>query len=68
MEFIMSFIHEAFRADLEPMRSTNAPMAATDRLVTTQLLMSLIGATVVQVGIATIAIVSYLFPRANKPT
>ncbi len=34
-----------------------------DRLITTETVMSLIGATVVQVGGAVIAIVAYLFPK-----
>jgi len=39
----------------------------SDRAITASVFMSLIGATVVQVGVATIAIVSYLFPkRANS--
>jgi len=34
-----------------------------DRVITANVFMSLIGATVVQVGVATVAIVSYLFPK-----
>jgi hypothetical protein len=59
---VMSFVHEAFLQDLQQM-AANPPLKPADRLVTTNVLMSLVGATVVQVGVAVIAIVSYLFPR-----
>jgi hypothetical protein len=59
---VMSFIKIAFDTDVAQMAG-NPPLKPVDRLVTTQVLVSLIGATVVQVGVAVIAIVSYLFPK-----
>jgi hypothetical protein len=61
---VMFFIHEAFLNDVAQMSATS-PLKPEDRLITTEVVMSLIGATVVQVGIAVIAIVSYLFPKQN---
>lgn len=56
---VMDFVKSVFRADLDLLKQS----AATPRVITTQVVMSLIGATVVQVGVAIIAIVSYLFPK-----
>lgn len=39
------------------------PLPPEHRLITANVVMSLIGATVVQTGIGFIAITSYLFPR-----
>lgn len=54
---VMEFIRDAFDHDVA------SKLARSDRLVTTELLMTLIGATVVQTGVGIIAIVSYLFPK-----
>jgi sterol desaturase/sphingolipid hydroxylase (fatty acid hydroxylase superfamily) len=62
---VMWFIKEAFLHDLAAM-ATKPPMLPADRLVTTNVLMSLIGATVIQTGIGFIAIVSYLFPKRSS--
>lgn len=59
---VMWFIRDAFHQDLVGMAG-KPPLLPADRLVTTNVLMSLIGATVVQTGIGFIAIVSYLFPK-----
>jgi hypothetical protein len=61
---VMWFIKEAFFHDLASMAATQ-PTQHTDRLVTTNVLMALIGATVIQTGMGFIAIVSYLFPKRN---
>lgn len=60
---VMSFIEDVFKQDIASMKLASPP----SRIVTTEVLMSLIGATVVQVGVATIAIVSYLFPKTKPP-
>ena len=59
---VMLFIRSAFEQDLIAMVA-KPPLAPGDRLVTTGVLMALIGATVIQTGIGFIAIVSYLFPK-----
>ena len=56
---IISFIRDAFDYDVA------SKLAAGDRLVTTEVLMTLIAATVVQTGVGVIAILSYLFPKRN---
>ena len=58
---VMLFIWKVFASDLEHVKI--APDTA--RIVTTEVLMSLVAATVVQVGVAVIAIVSYLFPKGQ---
>ena len=60
---VMSFVSEAFLNDVEQMKANPPLIKPSDRLITTEVVMSLIGATVVQVGVAVIAIVSYLFPK-----
>jgi len=62
---VMSFVHDAFANDVARM-AAQPPMASADRLVTTSVLMSLIGATVVQTGVGFIAIMSYLFPKQGR--
>ena len=62
---VMLFIRDAFAQDQVAM-AAKPPMLAADRLVTTNVLMALIGATVVQTGIGFIAIVSYLFPKRES--
>lgn len=59
---VMWFLWQAFQQDVSLM-TAKPPWVASDRLVTTNVLMSLIGATVVQTGVGFIAIVSYLFPK-----
>lgn len=59
---VMGFVRDAFTNDSTHLLA-NPPMAAADRLVTSNVVMALIGATVVQTGIGFIAIVSYLFPK-----
>lgn len=59
---VMLFVYEAFLNDVAQM-AANPPLKPENRLITTEVVMSLIGATVVQVGVAVIAIVSYLFPK-----
>ncbi len=54
---VMQFIDVVFAADMG--------LPAANRVITKEVLMSLIGATVVQVGVATIAIVGYLFPKVR---
>jgi hypothetical protein len=56
---VMRFIERVFDADLVLLKT----LPASPRVVTTQVLIGLITATVVQVGVAIIAIVSYLFPK-----
>jgi hypothetical protein len=63
---VMKLVWHAFDADLSMMEKFPQVFKPSDRAITANVFMSLIGATVVQVGVATIAIVSYLFPkRAN---
>ena len=59
---VIEFVQEALRLDIARMNAT-PPMPPEHRLVTSQVVMALIGATVVQTGIGFIAITSYLFPR-----
>ena len=59
---VMAFVNHALAQDLAQMAAM-PPMAAADRLITSNVVMSLIGATVVQTGIGFIAITSYLFPK-----
>ena len=61
---VMFFVYEAFLNDVAQMAAT-PPLKPEDRLITTEVVISLIGATVVQVGVAVIAIVSYLFPKQS---
>lgn len=60
---VMSFVREAFLNDVAQMAANPPLIKPEDRLITTEVVISLIGATVVQVGVAVIAIVSYLFPK-----
>lgn len=59
---VMDFVKTAFAADRELAKT--APAAT--RLVTPQVLHVLIGATAVQVGVATLALMNYLFPKPSK--
>ncbi|WP_061301625.1 hypothetical protein [Janthinobacterium agaricidamnosum] len=62
---VMSFIRDAFAHDSARMLAS-PPMPAADRLITSNVVMALIGATVVQTGIGFIAIMSYLFPKRPR--
>lgn len=62
---VMSFIREAFAHDSARMVAT-PPMPSADRLITSNVVMTLIGATVVQTGIGFIAIMTYLFPKRTR--
>jgi hypothetical protein len=59
---VMYFIFQAFEQDTARFQ-TVANLRPEDRLVTTSVVLSLIGATVVQVGSAIAMIALYLFPR-----
>jgi len=59
----MSLVRQACDRDLEMMQKFPQLFKPADRVITANVFMSLIGATVVQVGVATVAIVSYLFPK-----
>jgi hypothetical protein len=61
---VMSFIGDAFKSDIDLIKSKSG-FNPSDRLVNAQVIMSLIGATVIQVGVTVVAIVSYLFPKAK---
>jgi hypothetical protein len=60
--YVMAFVQDVFTADIQLL---NKPPAGgpPPRVVTTEVLMSLIGSTAVQVGVAIITIVAYLFPK-----
>jgi len=60
---VMRLVSRAFDQDMQMMQKFPQTFKPSDRVVTPNVFMSLIGATVVQVGIATVAIVSYLFPK-----
>lgn len=61
---VINLIEKAFTEDLAFLRAGGSFKPA-DRLITTNVFISLIGATVVQVGVAAITIVSYLFPKQS---
>jgi hypothetical protein len=62
---VVGFLQNAFAADIRMLESKPPTLTAADRLVTPNVLMSLLGATVIQVGASIAAIVSYLFPKNN---
>lgn len=62
---VMGLLRDAFVSDLKFLAEKPPTIKPMERVITTQLLMALIGATVVQVGVAIIAIVSYLFPKTR---
>lgn len=65
---VIAFLRTAFDHDIALLTAGIVKVPA-DRVITTNVFMSLIGATVVQVGVAIIAIVNYLFPKkAVSPT
>lgn len=57
---IIDLVRDAMQSDLAQMAG-KPPLPATERLITSNVIMSLIGATVVQTGVGFIAITSYLF-------
>ena len=59
---VLFLIHTAYAQDVADL-AAKPPMPLSGRLVTTNVLLALIGATVVQTGAGFIAIVSYLFPK-----
>jgi sterol desaturase/sphingolipid hydroxylase (fatty acid hydroxylase superfamily) len=60
---VMRLVERGFDADMLMMQKFPQAFKPADRVITANVFMSLIGGTVVQVGVATIAIVSYLFPK-----
>lgn len=62
--WVVQFIKDVFIADVALVEKN--PNAA--RIVTAAVLQSLIAATVIQVGVATVAIIRYLFPKADPST
>lgn len=62
---VMAFVREAFAHDSARMIAV-PPMPAADRLITSNVVMALIGATVVQTGVGFIAIMTYLFPKRTR--
>ncbi|PRC91437.1 hypothetical protein [Solimicrobium silvestre] len=62
---VMSFVREAFASDNAGLIA-KPPMLPADRLITPNVVMAMIGATVVQTGIGFIAIMSYLFPKRTS--
>jgi multisubunit Na+/H+ antiporter MnhB subunit len=58
---VMQFVRDAFAEDVKLL--TAKIITPENRVVTNNVIVSLVGATVVQVGAAIVVIVSYLFPR-----
>ncbi len=58
---VIFLIWNAFNADIALLR--DKLIENDQRLITENVFMSLIGATVVQVGVTLVAIISYLFPK-----
>ncbi|MBA3756741.1 MAG: hypothetical protein H0X02_11140 [Nitrosomonas sp.] len=58
---VIYLIWNAFNADISLLREQL--IQNDQRLITENVFMSLIGATVVQVGVTLVAIISYLFPK-----
>jgi hypothetical protein len=56
---VMSFLQQVFQSDLALLNRN----PAAERVVNTQVLLALIGATVVQTGVAIATIIRYLFPK-----
>lgn len=59
---VVWLVYSALQIDIDMLRATK-PIDPADRLITPQVIMALIGATVVQTGLGFIAITSYLFPK-----
>ena len=62
---VIAMVAWAYYEDMKLLELPNSVFKSTDRVIDTKVFMSLIGATVVQVGVATIAIVTYLFPKKS---
>ena len=62
---VIAMVAWAYSDDVMLLQKLPNAFKSSDRVITTNVFMSLIGATVVQVGVATIAIVTYLFPKKN---
>jgi hypothetical protein len=62
---VMGFVRLAYAEDNKLV--TAKLITAENRVITNGVVMSLVGATVVQVGAAVVAIVSYLFPKTTAP-
>ena len=58
---VMLLVWNAFQADMSLIRAKL--IQSNQRLITDKVFMSLIGATVVQVGVTLVAITGYLFPK-----
>ena len=58
---VIWIVWSAFQADLLLVQTK--VIQSSDRLITEKVFMSLIGATVVQVGVTLVAITGYLFPK-----
>lgn len=58
---VMQFVRYAFAEDVKLL--TEKIITSENRVVTNNVIVSLVGATVVQVGAAIVVIVSYLFPK-----
>ncbi len=56
----------AFQHDIAMLAISNGSFLAKDRLVTTELLMTLVGATTVQLGGLIVLIGKYIFPAAAR--
>lgn len=62
---VIGLVQDAFATDISLLNSKIIP--SDKRLITENVFMSLIGATVVQVGVTLVAITGYLFPKNNVP-
>lgn len=60
---VIGFLENTFAADLTLLQARPPAITAADRLVTSEVLMALLGATVIQVGLAIASVVRYLFPK-----
>jgi multisubunit Na+/H+ antiporter MnhB subunit len=61
---VITLVWHAFAADIELLKSKM--IQNNQRLITENVFMSLVGATVVQVGVTLVAITGYLFPKKNN--
>ena len=61
--FVLNFIDDLYKSDNALLIAGR--ITATERIVDNQVLMTLIGATTVQVGIIMVAISAYLFPKSK---
>ena len=63
---VVSLVRDAFNIDTSLLK--DKLIQSDKRLITENVLMSLIGATIVQVGVTLVAITGYLFPKNNGKT